>query len=122
MTTSTTSSRVECGYCGSDVAVNVSSDELRSHKRHVDGETVTCRGSGQRAWLYPGNLLPGDEVQPQGSKQRIVVVGRPTVATLDAVWSVQGYDPAGSQSQIRKHLMPGNTLLRLWTRQGGENR
>lgn len=121
MTATQSTTRVECGYCSADVPVNASSDELRAHTRvDVDGEwKVPCRGSGQRAWIYPGNLRPGDEVQPEGSEQRIVVIGTPTVADDSAVWSFQGFDPADNASKIRRRRLRGNALLRLWTRLPG---
>lgn len=122
MTTSTTSSRVECGYCGSQVAVNAATDWLRAHQRTIQGSKEQCPGSGQRAWVYPGNLLPGDEVQPRGGDHRIRVASKPTVARDSNVWTFKGYDPAGPETEIHEHRLRGNALLRLWTRQGGENR
>jgi hypothetical protein len=104
---------VECGYCSATVPVNSSSGEVREHKRPLAGRRVRCLGSKQPAYIYPGNLLEGDAIG-FGHHSRCIVAARPTVPADSNVWTV----PLSTGGNLLR--LPGDTLLRLWTRQAGE--
>lgn len=106
-------SQVECGYCSTVVPVNTTSGDIRLHRRAIAGRRMRCIGSGQPAFIYPGNLQAGDEYQVVGDSARRVVDAKPTVPKDTDVWEV----PA---DRAVLHRLRGNVLLRLWTRQAGE--
>lgn len=114
--------QVECGYCSTTVAVNASSGEVREHKRPLAGRRVRCDGSKQRAFIYPGNLLPGDEVQiVVGAADRFVVFGGKQVAADINVWTFTAYSaPVQPNGRPYSRSLAGDVLLRLWIRQAGE--
>lgn len=113
-TTSPPATTVECGYCSATMAVNSSSGEVREHKRDLTGRKARCIGSRQPAFIYPGNLQAGDDFQVVGHHARAIVAARPTVPADSNVWTI----PLTTGGNFL-HL-PGNTLLRLWTREAGE--